>query len=201
MKGGNKAAYVTGKVLYAKGLTEPVVHAVRAIKHGLGVAKTSARVLLSKAGPIAMIASGANAVTEAARDLSLLKDLAARGEELDPQLIRNVIFAFTGADVVLGRGGTELIGGVVLKGGKGLVKHLVGCLNLKRADECGNRTIAGLKKAVEVTANAARKVHAWSKEKLSQAGNATATCFREKGAACLGHALHATGKGIVKVRS
>jgi hypothetical protein len=86
-----------------------------------------------------------------------------------------------------------MIGGAVIGGAKGLVKHLVGCLNVARVDECSNRTIAGLKHAVKKTKALGR----WVKGKLNQAGNATKTCMKEKGVhGCTWHALKATGRGI-----
>jgi len=195
---GNKLAFKLGRAAWAGGLSQPVVHAAKAVKQGIQIAKSSAKAVLGKLGPVGMVASGAHAVVEATRDLTLLREQASRGEELDPQLIKNVIFAFTGADVILGRGGTEMIGGLVIKGARGMVKHLVGCMNLKRADECAQRTVEGLKNAVNTVKNAAKKVHAWTKDKLQKAHNATKTCFREKGHMCVVHGLHATGKGIVK---
>ena len=194
--GGNKAAFKVGQVAWAKGLSQPVVQGYQAVAKAVGVAKASAKALLGAAGPVAMIASGAHAVTEAFRDISMLNDQAKRGEELDPKLIRNVLFAFTGADVVLGRGGTEMIGGLAIDGAKGLVKHLVGCLNVTNVAACRDRTVAGIKKAVEGTKKAAK----WVGKQFGRAHNATKTCMKEKGVhGCTWHATKAVGRGLKKV--
>lgn len=195
----NKFAYKVGKVAWANGYTEPIAKAARATFKAGAAVKRGARVVLGKLGPVAMVAGGVHAVAEATKDLTHLKDQAARGEDLDPKMVRNVIFAYTGLDVVLGRGGTEMIGGAVIKGGKAFAKHLIGCANLKRSKECAERTVRAFKKTVGAVKAFGKKAGTWVKHSVAKAKTATKECMSTHGVAgCSGRAVASAAKGIWK---
>ena len=157
-------------------------------------AKMIAKPLLSVLTPVFAFHTAAEAV----KDWHELQDMAAHNGTLDRQKIRNLMFLI--GDLWIGRGQTEVIGGALVNGTRGVLKHLVMCSNvMHNKKRCFDNTIKAIKAVREGAGKAINWIADATRKGVKHMKDAHNKCTEEHGhIKCIGKGAVAIGKGIGK---